>query len=113
MWNVITLKINPSAFRWRHFIPFIFVMSFLLTAFFAFFESYAEMAFLSLIGLYGSAAIISSLQIGFKERTKYFWILPLMFFIYHFCYGLGTLFGIAKIVLIGRSNVPNTTEVKT
>lgn len=101
MWNVLTVKINSNAFRWRHFIPFIFVTSFFLMGFLALFSSAVQFAFLCLIGLYLSVAGISSLQIGIKSRLIYAGILPGVFFLYHLYYGFGTWVGLFKM-LSGR-----------
>jgi glycosyltransferase involved in cell wall biosynthesis len=110
MWNVVTLKINPAAFRWRHFIPFVFVMSFLITFIFAFFQPWAKSVFLAISGLYAFAAIISSFQIGLREGLKYFYFMPVMFFFYHFSYGLGTLLGVIRFISTGWYRTENTTE---
>jgi GT2 family glycosyltransferase len=96
MWNVVTLKINPSAFRWRHFIPFIFVTTVLLLIILAPLHTWVQFLLLVLVGLYGSAALFSSLQIGFRKGIKYAIILPMFFFLYHICYGLGTWAGLIK-----------------
>lgn len=110
MWNVVTLKINPAAFRWRHFIPFVFVMSFLIAAIFTFSQIWAKFVFLAIIGLYAFAAIISSFQIGLREGLKYFYFMPVMFFFYHFSYGLGTLLGVIRFISTGWYRTENTTE---
>lgn len=99
MWNVLTIIINHTAFRWRHFIPFLFVTSLLMCAIFAPFYLWEKIAFVSLIGLYGSTALLSSFQICLREGVKYFLLLPILFFLYHLCYGLGTWGGLLKIII--------------
>lgn len=97
MWNVYTLKVNPTAFRWRHFIPFIFVTAFLGFGFLIPLHYFARLGFFILIGLYGGIAGVSSLQIGIRDGMKYSLILPIIFFLYHVCYGLGTWGGVLKL----------------
>ena len=101
MWNVATIKINPAAYRWRHFVPFCFVTALVALGLLCFFVKEARYAFLVFIGLYGMAAAISSLHIGLKEGIKYTWILPSLFFLYHMSYGLGTLGGLFRMILRG------------
>ena len=101
MWNVVTLKINPGAFRWRHFVPFIFTSTLLALSSLAPLSSWARLAFFILLGLYGTAAGISSVHIGLKEGMKSAGILPLLFFLYHSCYGLGTWAGLWRVVVSG------------
>jgi hypothetical protein len=54
--------------------------------------------FLLIAGIYGAAAIYSSLQISFKNGLIYAFILPSIFLLYHVCYGLGTWAGLFKAV---------------
>lgn len=98
MWNVLTIKINPAAFRWRHFIPFIFLTVLLMLGFLAPHHTGAKLAFLALIGLYSCAAGASAFQIGLKSSMIYFIILPFIFFLYHVSYGLGTWVGLFRMV---------------
>jgi len=101
MWNVVTLKVNLDAFRWRHFIPFVFVTAFLGLGFLAPLYFWTHFAFLALVVLYGGAAVVSSLQIGFKNGMKYAPLLPMVFFLYHTCYGLGTWAGLLRAAIAG------------
>jgi len=97
MWNVNTLIINSSAFRWRHFIPFGFVSVVGVLGITAWlFSSYTQLALVCVLCVYGSAALVSSMQIGCRDGMKYVGILPVIFFSYHVCYGLGTWIGIIK-----------------
>lgn len=114
MWNIVTIKIKPAAFRWRHFVPFLFVTALLALGFLAQLHSGTQFAFFALVGLYGSVAGLSSIQIGIREGMKYTWILPVVFFLYHICYGFGTWAGIMKLVATlwnrDKSNGENIKE---
>lgn len=101
MWNVLTIRINPAAFRLRHFAPFIFVTALLILGFLAPFNTGAQFAFLALLGLYFSVAGGSALQIALRNRLIYFGILPGFFFLYHVCYGVGTWVGLLKMLITG------------
>lgn len=111
MWNVATVKINPAAYRLRHFVPLFFVTSLLALGALAPFLTGARYEFLALIGLYGSAAGISSFQIGLKEGMKYIWILPVIFFLYHVFYGFGSFVGLLKIAIIDWKVEPNRNRL--
>jgi len=99
MWNVATLIINPTAFRWRHFIPFIFVTALISLAILLLIFPWAQLPFIALVGIYSVAAVVSSLHIALKEGIKYAPVLPIIFFLYHMCYGLGTCIGLLKTVI--------------
>ena len=112
MWNVYTFKANPTAFRWRHFIPFIFVTAFLGLGLFTPIHYFARLGFFLLIGLYGGIAGVSSLKIGIREGMKYIWVLPIIFFFYHVCYGLGTWGGLLKLLFGWDSSSDNRRKIK-
>lgn len=97
MWFPVTLRINRASFKWRYFIPFVFVTTLLglagLTPLFP-----AAGVLLALIGaIYAALAIASAIQIGIKNGMQYSFVLPVMFFLYHACYGLGTWGGLYKL----------------
>jgi len=99
MWNVLTLKVNPVAFRLRHFTPFVFVTAIMVSLISSLFLSGFTAIFLSISGSYGAAAIYSSLQLSRKNGLIYMFILPGIFFLYHVSYGFGTWAGLFKAVM--------------
>ncbi|MBI3596512.1 MAG: glycosyltransferase family 2 protein [Nitrospirae bacterium] len=112
MWNVVTIRINPASFRWRHFVPFIFVTALLALGFLAPLQPGLEFAFLSLVSLYGGAAGVSSLQIALREGAKYIWVLPVIFFLYHVCYGIGTWVGLLRMAFSGWGSPSGGAKAK-
>lgn len=101
MWNAVTLSINPTAFRWRHFIPFIFVTALVSLAVLSVFLYWIQPLFMALVGLYCFVNAASSIQIAVREGLKFVLILPIVFFLYHVCYGLGTWYGLLKMAVTG------------
>ncbi|MBI5713659.1 MAG: glycosyltransferase family 2 protein [Chloroflexi bacterium] len=99
MWNVSTVRINAAAFRWRHFTPFVFVTALLVLGPVALLHSGAQFAFFILVSLYVSATAVSSLQIGLREGIEFAILLPVLFFLYHLCYGLGTWVGFLQMAV--------------
>jgi cellulose synthase/poly-beta-1,6-N-acetylglucosamine synthase-like glycosyltransferase len=98
MWNIITLKISKTALSWRHFVPLIFVVTLLAFALLAPFHESAAVLLLVLLGSYGGAAVVSSFQIGLRSGMRYVWFLPLLFFLYHVSYGIGSLRGLIRLI---------------
>jgi cellulose synthase/poly-beta-1,6-N-acetylglucosamine synthase-like glycosyltransferase len=113
MWNIVTIKIKPAAFRWRHFIPFLFVTALLVLGLFSMFYSPMQFTFIALVGLYGGAAVVGAIQIGLKRGMKYMWILPVVFLFYHVFYGLGTWLGVIKLgATLWKHDKPTSENVK-
>lgn len=98
-WNVISLERNPSSMAARHFIPFLFVMSVLVSALLgfggvAFHFRHRQLAVAPLVGLitmHLTAGLIATAQVAVEEKFMGAVALPLVFFALHFSYGLGTL----------------------
>jgi len=99
VWAVLPFLYSPiMPVSWRHLVPLIFVTAligsavsgFLLPPFFWFFWV--------ILGSYVLASLTVSLQIAFQKRdVKYFAVMPFIFGILHFGYGLGSLLGVFKI----------------
>lgn len=87
----------------RHFAPLIFVSLFLLLIFLAIFTLVGRILLLALLGAYFSGAIIFSLKIGRERGARLISITPLLFFLFHFSYGLGSLWSLAKKAILPRS----------
>lgn len=96
-WNAITFAANPFALQARHYAAFGFVTALLVLGILGTVNSIAQAAFLGLLGLYAAAALLASLEIAVKRSWKHAWVLPLIFFLYHVCYGLGTWRGLLKV----------------
>lgn len=96
-WIGITLGICPQCFSWYHFVPFFFVLAIAITSIMAgsgiVFPAYL------LWGTYGSGGILMALLSISKERFCFwFLLLPVLFFLLHFSYGMGTAVGIIKTI---------------
>lgn len=84
---------------WRHLIPFAFVMS-LIISIWLFMVNWNLLSLIP-IGIYLSASILfTSKEIFHKKKRKIIsiLILPITFFIIHFSYGLGSLFGLVRFI---------------
>ena len=95
MWNVITMKLCPDSMGLRHFIPLLFVVSILSLSLLGFLHP----IFWVLLGL--EAVLYLALDGLFSARqassVKEFFTLMMLFPIFHFTYGIGSLIGTTKL----------------
>ena len=95
MWNVITMKLCPGSMGMRHFIPLAFVLSLVLLPILGFAYLPFHWLFAAEMALYfGLDVIFSAKQ---AESFSQFLFLLLLFPLFHVCYGLGSVKGIAKL----------------
>ena len=98
IWAIYPLKFTKVLFRPRHFVPFLFISSFLMLLPLSFLFRPLLFLLLLILGGYMFGAFISSLQIVFQQRDiRYLYMMPIAFIIRHFAYGLGSLWGFLKL----------------
>lgn len=95
-WVVLTLKVCPQCLSVFHFVPFAFVMAIIGTSLL----SVCGISILAKImwGMYGFLAILMSL-IAIKGNKKCIqqMLLPVLFFLLHISYGIGSVVGFLKL----------------
>jgi len=98
-WILYSLRFVRLPFSLRHLVPFFFV-SFLV------FPLLASLAyppfiylFVSVLGLHSCLNFLFSGRLAFRHGLKYFPFLLVTFLTLHLSYGLGSLWGIAKLVV--------------
>ncbi len=96
-WNVRTFYRHPGSLSIRHFVPFVFSLVLLVAFLLSFFWPVSRMFLLIGLLFYFCVAFIFSVAIAAKQGFRYLIILPIVFFIFHFCYGLGTLIGVIRL----------------
>lgn len=95
-WIGLTMAIAPKAFELYHFTPFIFLLSLMVSLFVMIFGK--SMFFLLISGFYLFGTIIMSLFSSTQEKDNVLVIfLPLLLFLIHISYGVGTLVGVIKM----------------
>lgn len=100
VWAIYPLKFVKIPLRLRHYIPFLFVSGLIVMAILSVFVSFFKWVFLGVLVLYLLASLISSFQVALEKRNwKLFFMMPVAFFVRHFGYGLGSLWGIVKLVI--------------
>lgn len=99
LWAVYPLKFGSRTFYWRHLVPLVFVLSLLSSAALSTFSSIFLWLFLSILSTYALANIGSSVHISIKEKSsKYLLTVPVAFVARHIPYGLGSLYGLLKVL---------------
>ena len=108
MWNVITMKLCPGSMGVRHFIPFAFVISIIGLGILGLLHSVFWLLLCVELLLYMLLDIMFSVKqsSGISE----FFIMLLLFPIFHVAYGIGSLIGIVKLFSkdFRKSNYINT-----
>lgn len=95
-WIGLTMGIQPKCFGLRHFIPLFFVVVLLISVLLGLVGAHGYF-FVFLIGIYLMMALFFSFEAVKKAKpnAKIFCLgLPLIFFLIHISYGLGTLIGL-------------------
>ncbi len=84
---------------WRHIVPLLFVSSLTISAVLGLVTPLFCALFLATVGAYVLANLAASLQVASRERDfKYLAIMPLVFGMLHLGYGLGSLWGLVKLM---------------
>lgn len=95
MWNVITTKLCPGAMGIRHFVPMVFVFTIITLALLGILIKYFWWLLGAEIALYLLLDIYFSLKLA--GTVKEFFLVLLLFPIFHISYGIGSLNGIIKL----------------
>jgi len=100
IWAIYPLKFVKMPFKLRHYIPLIFVSGLLGTGLLAIFFPTFFWLLLIAVGLYFLANIYFSIQIIGKEKDiRFLFLMPLAFATRHIGYGLGSVWGLIKLII--------------
>jgi len=97
LWNIYTSKLMPGSLHLRHFIPFCFVVGLLGSILISFINPIGKWLLCLIIFSYTIGNLLFSLKIILKKGLRYLLLLPISFFILHFSYGFGSLWGILTL----------------
>jgi len=103
LWVIYSNRFAKAPFSRRHLIPFIFVLSLLGSLFLSVFWKPFLYLFLIIILTYLTANVFFSLSISIKNGIKLFPFIVISFFVLHFSYGLGSLWGLIKFITLIRT----------
>ena len=105
IWTTYHLRFSKRLLvSWRHLVPFKFVLSLISLIILSFFSNIFFLLLLLIIILYFLISIFFSLKIAKKEKDfTYLSIMPIFFASRHIGYGLGSIWGIIKILTKWKS----------
>lgn len=103
-WNIISLKINRSSMAMRHLVPgaFVAVVFLSLMAFLISMNTAGDVrvwlsSSLFLLGaIYGIANVAAACHVSVRDKSVGALLVPIVFLVLHFSYGLGTLTAIVS-----------------
>ena len=97
-WIGRTLGVEPRCFSLYHFVPFVFVLTIIVTVFLALCGNMCST--ILVWSAYGIANFVMTIIaiIACKERNLYFICIPVLFMLLHICYGVGTIIGITSLI---------------
>lgn len=88
--------VDRDAIGLRHFVPFAFLMSLIVSSIGAIFWKPFLWLLLLILGMYLLCALAATVVLCNKNGWKFFFVLPILFFCAHCAYGFGTLVGLFK-----------------
>jgi glycosyltransferase involved in cell wall biosynthesis len=95
-WKVRIFQKHPKQMRFTHFVPLVFVLALIASIIISIISTKGIFAFVLLLGLYFLINNLISVYLTVKKQFKYYLLLPFVFSILHFSYGLGFLCGLFK-----------------
>jgi len=99
IWTTYPLKFGIRIFSWRHLLPLTLVLGLVGLILLSFFSQTFFLLFLLAIFGYFLISFYFSLEIAKKGKNwRYLFLMPLVFAIRHFGYGLGSIWGLIKIL---------------
>lgn len=99
VWAIYPLKFVKIPLKIRHYIPLIFVLSLIATALLGIVLPSFLYLFLFIVCSYLLTSCYFSLKITIKEKdARYLFALPIAFANRHIGYGLGSLYGLLKLI---------------
>ena len=100
VWITYPLKFRIKAFCWRHLMPLIFVSSLIGTIILGTFTPIFFWLFLTIIVMYLLTNIYFSMKIAAKQKDiRFLFLMPLAFATRHIGYGLGSVWGLIKLII--------------
>ncbi len=99
-----TLFLQPAALSWRHFAPLAFATGLLALCILSVATERPRLVLMGLLILHLGLGICFSLSGLRKYGLGLVAIMPFVFLSHHVAYGIGTIWGIARAVLVGKSS---------
>ena len=95
----ISRIVKKPIFSWRNLVPIGFVMALFGSLLFSLIHFFFMCFFIIVISIYFISTIVASITVALKEKEmRFLAVMPLMFFLTHLSYGLGSFMGLFKPV---------------
>lgn len=108
-WVGLTAGVCPGCLSIYHFVPFAFVMGILVTTVLAL-CSYPLLAVLMWTLYWALAVIMAVLAVRGQRKYAAYLLLPVLFFMLHVSYGVGTLIGVVQMPFWRRGHIQHESE---
>lgn len=95
-WKIRVVQKHPRQMSARQFVPLLFVLALLTSIGFGLAFDFGKWIFLAVVMSYLLANLISTISIGATRGWVVTPLLPVVYAILHFSYGLGNVFGLIK-----------------
>jgi glycosyltransferase involved in cell wall biosynthesis len=102
-YHFLTLTLNPNGCSARHFIPFVFVATLLICGLAGFLWSAFWWLGAAVLGFYLAVALMASIAASAREGWRYMLVLPWLFPPLHAAYGVATLVGAFRLVILSQA----------
>jgi cellulose synthase/poly-beta-1,6-N-acetylglucosamine synthase-like glycosyltransferase len=101
VWTILPFQYSTSLpVSLRHLVPLAFVSSLIISGILSPFFQIFFLLFLFITGSYGTCNIYFSARTALRKKDiRYFFIMPAIYSSLHITYGLGSLYGLLKVVL--------------
>jgi hypothetical protein len=99
LWNPYTIWLTGGGLRLRHFIPMLFVTTFIVLGLCSLFSGICRPLLAGFALLYTFAAYLAAARQGAARNNTSTLLVMICFFTLHFGYGLGSLWGVATIAV--------------
>jgi len=96
IWMVHAWLGTPGSFSLRHGAPLAFVSCLLGCLFLSAFSEFFRIFLLGMIAMYLLFVLAAAVQISLRHGLVFLFVLPVLFVVYHSCYGASTLIGFLR-----------------
>ncbi len=111
-WRVRTLQKHKRPAALRQIVPLVFVATMFGLAVGSIFWQPLGIALAAVSGIYVLGLCVGSVDLGRRSGWRYASLAPLIFLIVHFAYGIGSLWGIIRFVILGGWKMTRSEDVR-
>ncbi|MFH1008413.1 MAG: glycosyltransferase family 2 protein [Candidatus Latescibacterota bacterium] len=111
--KITVVRKHPKAFQFRYRIPPIFILALLITGILGFFRPTFHYLFAAILVGYLVTVFVASLRLFLRHRKGYALLLPVIFVVLHFSFGLGLLYSLGLLCLESIRRRQNSTPIVT